>query len=90
MDVGCHIGDTEKLIVDQHPKIHSIIGLDYDEKRINRAEKRWEQDEKKITFVQGDATALSFEDNRFDKVICAEMLEWVKEPLRVINRGLVG
>ncbi|GAE29959.1 methyltransferase [Halalkalibacter hemicellulosilyticusJCM 9152] len=85
LDVDCNTGDTEKLIVDQYPKIHSIIGLDYEEQRINRAKQRWEQDEKKVAFVQGDAADLPFEDNRFDKVICAETLEWVKEPLRAIQ-----
>ncbi|WP_227522068.1 class I SAM-dependent methyltransferase [Bacillus solitudinis] len=35
--------------------------------------------------MQGDGTALPFDDNTFEKIICAETLEWIKDPITAIK-----
>ncbi|MFS0879181.1 methyltransferase domain-containing protein [Metabacillus niabensis] len=87
LDIGCNSGDTEHLLVNLFPYIKKVIGLDHDKKRIAHAKQNWENQGKneKIEFVQGDGLSLQFEDNSFDKVICAETVEWIKEPLIAIN-----
>ncbi|WP_100407690.1 methyltransferase domain-containing protein [Bacillus solitudinis] len=87
LDVGCNTGDTEHFLISLFPFVNKVVGLDYDENRIAVAKETWESKGKneKIEFIQGDGSALPFNDNTFDKIICAETLEWIKDPKTAIK-----
>jgi ubiquinone/menaquinone biosynthesis C-methylase UbiE len=87
LDIGCNTGDTEHYLVSLYPFVNNVVGLDYDENRIIAAKESWENrgKNKKIEFIQGDGSALPFEDETFDKIICAETLEWIKDPTKAIK-----
>jgi ubiquinone/menaquinone biosynthesis C-methylase UbiE len=87
LDVGCNTGDTEHFLVNLYPYIDKVVGLDNSEKRIERAKQKWEERGKpnKIEFILGDGGGLPFEDETFDKIVCAETLEWIKDPLKAIQ-----
>ncbi|WP_066172411.1 methyltransferase domain-containing protein [Bacillus marinisedimentorum] len=87
LDIGCNTGDAEHLLLGVYPFVDKAVGLDNSEARIIRARQNWEDKGRnaRIEFVVGDAMALPFPDNSFDRVICAEVLEWVAEPEKAIE-----
>ncbi|WP_207634106.1 class I SAM-dependent methyltransferase [Halalkalibacter urbisdiaboli] len=86
LDVGCNTGDTEHFLINMYPFVKKVIGLDADIKRIQAAIETWKLRGKQgnIEFLVGDGMALPFPDHYFDKVICAETLEWMKDPKAAI------
>jgi len=63
-----------------------LVALDIDESRLAVARKRCEQaGVANVSFVQGDARELPFADDSFDRVLCAETLEWVNPRERAMS-----
>lgn len=93
LDVGCNKGDTERLLGREYREVECVVGLDRDSRRLTEAMARCagEGREGQIAFVQADGRELPFVEGCFDKVICAETLEWIPEPvcaLRELHRVL--
>lgn len=69
LDIGARDGFLAKLLAE---RFDSVIALDLVKPEI---------DHPKIEPVQGNARSLQFADNRFDVVLCAEVLEHVPETI---------
>jgi hypothetical protein len=86
LDVGSRDGFVAKRLRDRFSR---IVALDLEKPEI---------DVPSIETTSGDVTALQFEDNTFDTVLCAEVLEHIPPPhlqtacaelMRVVRRDLV-
>jgi ubiquinone/menaquinone biosynthesis C-methylase UbiE len=81
LDVGCHNGDAERLLLREYPHIAKVIGIDLKPKKLAEALANWER----------DGRQLPFPDGHFDRVLCAETLEYIDDPalaLREMRRVL--
>jgi hypothetical protein len=65
LDVGARDGHFSRLLAD---KFDSVTALDLETPEI---------EQERVQCVQGDVTDLEFEDNTFDFVFCAEVLEHI-------------
>ena len=59
-----------------------IVGLDLRRSQLRHAVKNHRED---AVFIQGDATAMPFEDGTFDHVHCSWLLEHVPDPIAVLR-----
>ena len=93
LDIGCHSGDAERLLLRDYPQIAKVIGIDLKQKSVDAALAQWTQDGQPaaIEFQLADARQLPFPDGHFDRVVCAETLEYIDDPrlaLREMRRVL--
>lgn len=85
LDVGCGTGELSSRIVREFSP-RSVIGIDLSELNLARAKGRYPSSGYPgLSFQQGNAVALTFDDNRFDIALCRHMLQAVPEPLSVIK-----
>jgi ubiquinone/menaquinone biosynthesis C-methylase UbiE len=88
LEVGCGPGALAGALHRWYPNAE-ITGIDRDSEFIRFAREH----ENGITFVEGDVTALPFEDGRFDVVISNTVSEHIepsrfyKEQLRILKTG---
>lgn len=97
LEIGCGRGKTSLFLKKQYPTI-TLTSLDYDYAQIELA-KQIPQDAandaaNSITFVQGDATRLSFRSASFDTVVqimafhhISNYKDAMKETARVLKKG---
>ena len=87
IDVGCGTGDAERLLVRDYPKIARVVGIEKNRTRYEHAVARCQDDgvPDQIEFRLADGQDLPFDDCSFDKALCVETLEWIKDPLRVLQ-----
>ena len=86
LDIGCHVGDPALFLYKQYPYVKEIVGVDKDKKKIEYAKDRFNENENTpINFITGDALDLPFGDNSFEKVICAETIEWIELSSKAIE-----
>lgn len=81
LDVGCGSGDPLRLLARTAPTAREFIGLD--RRFLERFAENHaiaQAEDNRIRFQEGNAQALPFADNRFDCVLCADVLEWVPDP----------
>jgi len=78
LDLGCGNG---YLTYDVAQKAKYITGIDFDPKHIAFAEKRFSRDN--IKYVLGDVADLNF-NNKFDKIILSNVLEHIKERVKLL------
>ena len=93
LDLGCHSGDAERLLVREYPDISKVIGVDVKQKSLNEALAKWEHDGRPtaIEYRIADARQLPFPDAHFDRLFCAETLEYIDDApqaLREMRRVL--
>lgn len=69
LDIGARDGHLSLILAD---RFESVVALDLCRPAI---------DHPRVQCVQGDASALQFDDASFDTVICAEVLEHIPPPL---------
>ncbi|MBI3032501.1 class I SAM-dependent methyltransferase [Candidatus Woesearchaeota archaeon] len=89
LEIGCGVGYTSAFLKDNFV-VKELVSLDYDQQQIDLTKKRKRED---ITFVQGDATKLSYQGNSFDTVVqlmaCHHIAGWKKvlqETFRVLKK----
>jgi len=66
LEVWCGDG---RSIFDMVPKTHNITWIDHDMVAINKAKEKF-SDNKKISLIYADATAIPFSNDTFDFVVC--------------------
>src|SRR5579884_1076563 len=93
LDVGCDRGDALCLLLAGQPLLRCAVGLDSSSGRLSAAHALAERlaTASRPLLVQGDGRRLPFADGAFDRVFCADTLEWIQPPLaglREIRRVL--
>jgi len=80
LDVGCGSGAMTRLLAKAAPK-GKATGIDIKGQYLDFARRKAaEEGITNIEFVEGDATALSFDDDTFDLVWTKYLLQWLTEP----------
>ncbi len=80
LDVGCGEGFTIERLLRVNGHL-SIQGLDADARALAEAKKKHPH----IFFQLGDIGELPFDDERFELVLCLEVLEHLREPLPALE-----
>lgn len=86
LDVGCGIGETTRMIGKRIGKSGSVVGVDFDQSLIESA--RSLNNEGNITYTEGDAHCLKFDDGSFDVVYARLLLLHVSEPMLALKEML--
>jgi len=83
LDIGCHTGDAERLLLRDYPHIAKVIK----QKSVDEALAQWNQDGQPaaIAFQLADARQLPFPDSHFDRLLCAETLEYIDDPVLALR-----
>ena len=85
LDVGCGTGEISSRILKEFSP-REVVGLDLAEVNLLRARERFDPSRYPgLSFLQGDATEIQFEDNRFDVALCRHMLQAVPDPHKVVR-----
>lgn len=84
LDVACGTGTVTRILADHGA---TVTGLDFSHGMISEAIER-HGDHPKITFQQGDATQLPFDDNTFDVTTVSFGIRNVQEPKRALAEML--
>jgi ubiquinone/menaquinone biosynthesis C-methylase UbiE len=85
LDMGTGTGEIAYHIT---KKCREVVGVDLSENMIDIASnKSFRQIADNLTFKAGDAYNLPFNNSCFDKVICCNVLQTMKEPILAIKEG---
>lgn len=79
LDAGCGDGESLSRLANLLPD--KTVGIDNDEKQIDRARIRFP----KIKLEMQDIYHLPYENNSFDLVLCSEVLEHLDNPSKVLT-----
>ncbi|MRG93194.1 methyltransferase domain-containing protein [Polyangium spumosum] len=88
LEVGSGLGILTRLVAARVPLgmvwgvERSEVQIDYALRELDKLPEDWVPN---VTFLQGDAHALPFEDGSFDVVYCRFVLEHVADPARVLQ-----
>jgi SAM-dependent methyltransferase len=85
IDVGCGTGSLTFLIP-ARANISTIDAIDYEEQFIEALRQR--NTDPRITAGQGDACALPFGENQFDRALSMLVLHFVSDPLQAVREML--
>lgn len=94
LDAGCGFGGTTSFLNKNYTDMH-LTGLNIDERQLVRARKLVQAlPNNKIEFIEGDACALPFAENQFDRILAVECIfhfpsreQFFAEALRVLKPG---
>ena len=77
LDAGCGTGvDLSRL----SPRVDSLVGIDYSEQMIRRAQKRLLAEQISNAKVQvGMITRTEFESNSFDRILCVSVMQYLND-----------
>lgn len=81
LECACGTGLLSAVIA---PKCRQLTATDFSEKMLEKAEKNC-RCFSNITYTQADITALSFADNSFDKVVAANVIHLLDNPLTALG-----
>jgi ubiquinone/menaquinone biosynthesis C-methylase UbiE len=85
LEIGCGAGD---MAFHLSPNCKKIMATDLSPDMISVAKRRLSKSEHdNLTFQVEDSYNLSFSDNSYDKVICINALQVMKEPNRAVGEG---
>lgn len=79
LDVGCGVGDDVRTLCEIVGSSGSVAGVDSSHAMIDQARKRGVPSN--ATFEQGDASALPFEDGRFNAVRAERVFQHLSDPV---------
>jgi ubiquinone/menaquinone biosynthesis C-methylase UbiE len=85
LEVGCGPGPVTRALA-EWPNVGEVVGLDPSSIFLSRA-RRLTASIHNVSFVEGDARELPFEDSRFDVVILHTTLCHVPEPERALSEA---
>ena len=81
LECACGTGLLSAVIA---PKCRQLTATDYSEKMLNKAKKNCAVFQN-ITFSKADITALSYPDGSFDKVVAANVIHLLDNPLTALS-----
>lgn len=81
LECACGTGLLSAVIA---PKCRQLTATDFSEKMLEKTEKNC-RCFSNITYTQADITALSFADNSFDKVVAANVIHLLDNPLTALG-----
>lgn len=81
LDLGCGEGTRLNYLFSENKK---IIGIDISEKALELAKRRYP----KIKFIQADLEKIPLEDNGFELIYSAYVLEHLEKPAKVISEAI--
>lgn len=85
LDVGCGNGGLSLLLADLRPDLQ-ILGIDFEPKPLEDAYAYAARNGlKNLTFEQGDAHNLKYDDGTFDGVLCQTVLTHVRDAQAVVK-----
>ncbi len=84
LDLGCGMGETTRQLAARLDKSRRVVGVDQDPELIRTASSMVPAGGCPITFEQGDAIYLDFEDNSFDFVFARYLLHHLNDPKKVL------
>lgn len=79
LDVGCGPGNLIAGL-----SAGEIVGLDLSDTLLGQAREKL-KNRRGMRLIKGDAEKLPFPDDRFDRIVCSEVLEHVREPARALS-----
>lgn len=85
LDLGCGTGDAAQLLTRIYPEIGEVVGVDKQASRHTELYRRAQQESSLVSFQEGNAQHLTFEDQAFDRLLCVDVLEWVPDPLTALT-----
>jgi ubiquinone/menaquinone biosynthesis C-methylase UbiE len=89
LEVGCGTGEDARALAALLSPIGQVMGLDYSQTMTNEATRRASSGSLTVSFIQGDAYALPFENNTFDaaySLLTFDILERPADALREMVR----
>lgn len=85
LDVATGTGRLPRAVLRQPPFQGRVIGLDLSRGMLREAVNRTAQFADRLTFIWQDASQLPFAEGTFDAVTCIEALEFMPDPLHVLD-----
>ncbi len=85
LDVATGTGRLPRALLRQPPFRGRVIGLDLSLGMLREAIERTAQFADRLTYIWQDASQLPFKENAFDAVTCIEALEFMPDPLHVLE-----
>ena len=84
LDVGCGTGEITERLAAKYPRA-SFVGIDLEERHLDRARQRCASLGTRVRFQVGDALAMPFPDEQFDRVVCRHLLQAVPDATKVLK-----
>lgn len=81
LDVGCNFGDFLKYMIEEKTKFKSYTGFDFSPVAINRAKVLFPN----YRWLLGDCSTFMVEYNKYDTVVCMQMLEHIEDPVNFLK-----
>lgn len=89
LDVGCGQGENTleiaRVLQSRGGSAEQVHGLDVSEERVGVAKEKAEEAQLNVSFSQGSATELPFEDDSFDVAVASQVLHHVTDPLAALK-----
>jgi len=84
LDIGCGTGLHCRLLTFLAGRSGLVTGIDYSDQMVQEAQRRVEGRKLPLKFERGDANALQFADNTFDRIWCAAVLQHLADPSKAV------
>lgn len=85
LDLGCGTGIALFVLLELYPQIGKAVGLDLSAQMLEKASEEAAGLSHPITWIEGDAHHLPFEDNSFNLLISHNAFHWMPDRARVLK-----
>ena len=82
LDVACGTGELERLFLRRWPELE-LVGADVSQGMLCQASHK--EGNKRVAWVQAEASLLPFADQSFDHVVCANSFHYFPSPIQALN-----